>query len=86
MSSSNEPKPPSQRDAKFPKVMTFPEGWITENIPTNHPNGKNASTSIQPDGNTRPVSVVSDDELLNRRLDPFPRPNTIPNGWDLSTH
>ncbi len=83
--SPTEPKPPSQRDGKFPKVLTFPEGWNTESMTAAHSNGKTVPTSDQADENTRPVSVVSDEELLNRRLDPFPRPNTIPNGWDTST-
>lgn len=83
--SNVEPKPPSQRDEKFPKVMTFPEGWNTEAMTASQANGKAAPAGVQADENTRPVPVVNDEELLNRRLDPFPRPNTIPNGWDLST-
>jgi hypothetical protein len=83
--STYEPKPPTRRDEKFPKTMTIPEGWITEGMTAGPANGKTVPPAQQPDGNTRPVPAVDDEELLNRRLDPFPRPNTIPGGWDLST-
>ena len=78
-----DPKQTEHREEKFPKTMTIPEGWNTENI-IGHRNGKDAPNGSPANGNIRPAAAVSDDELLNRRLEPFPRPNTIPSDWDLS--
>jgi len=79
-----EPKPPTRRKDHFYKTMTIPQGWNTENITTSHSNGKVSAFGSQPVTNTRPIATASSEALINRQLDPFPRPNTIPAGWDLS--
>ena len=78
------PNPPSRKEEDFPKTTTIPEGWIIEEIMQN-PSGSPDDSSSQAEDNTRPAPVVDDESLFNRRLDPFPKPNTIPAGWDLSS-
>jgi hypothetical protein len=77
------PNPPSRKEEDFPKTTTIPEGWIAESLPLP---GAAASLETAPaEGeNTRPAPVASDESLFKRGLDPFPKPNTIPTGWDLS--
>jgi hypothetical protein len=81
MTAIMDPNPPSRRDEDFPKTTTIPEGWMTETL-VNGTEGQ--AKSADPADNTRPTPVVDDETLFTRRLDPFPKPNTIPNGWDLS--
>ena len=90
MSAHTDPNPPSRKDESFPKTTTLPEGWSgdalmsTYNPPAAIPPQEGeftASGAMQ--CSHRPAPQV-DEELFNRRLDPFPKPNTIPNGWDLS--
>jgi hypothetical protein len=75
------PNPPSRKEEDFPKTTTVPEGWIFEAL-TSAPVPNTGNTAAEPD--TRPAPVVEDETLFTRRLDPFPQPNTIPNGWDIS--
>jgi hypothetical protein len=96
MTGKTDPNPPSRRAEDFPKTTTIPEGWITEELMDYYnrpapeaPNGKTPSeASANGNGssveNTRPTPVVDDETLFTRRLDPFPKPNTIPTGWDVS--
>ena len=81
MSTVNEPNPPSRKKESFPKTTTIPEGWDSEPLmdSTSQTAGKNGRAQNR----LRPTPQV-DEELFSRRLDPFPKPNTIPNGWDLS--
>ncbi len=85
MSNNNEPNPPSRKQESFPKTTTIPEGWNGEALMA-----ANNSAMVVPDTGSDRVQAVSrpapnvDEELFGRRLDPFPKPNTIPNGWDLS--
>jgi hypothetical protein len=92
------PKPPSRREEDFPKTTTIPEGWIAEALPSTT-GASNSTGAPEGEENTRPAPVVEDESLFTRRenpvvedeslftrrLDPFPKPNTIPDGWDLST-
>jgi hypothetical protein len=91
MSANYEPNPPSRREEDFPKTNTIPNGWVTDALmekynPTEPvpATGKDRSNGRHPEENTRPAPVVNDEGLFARRLDPFPAPNTIPSGWDLS--
>jgi hypothetical protein len=81
MSTNLDPNPPARRDEGFPKTTTIPEGWVTDAMMQSY----NESGPATPEGDTgtRPVADV-DESLFARRLDPFPKPNTIPNGWDTS--
>ena len=83
MSKNMDPNPPARRDEEFPKTTTIPEGWVTDAMMESY--NQTGPVSPNGDGNngTRPVVDV-DESLFTRRLDPFPKPNTIPNGWDLS--
>jgi hypothetical protein len=76
-----DPNPPSRKEEDFPKTTTVPEGWIVEAL-TDAPVPNTGGTA--PEDNLRPVPQVEDESLFTRRLDPFPQPNTIPSGWDLS--
>jgi hypothetical protein len=91
MSKFTDPNPPSRKEEDFPKTNTMPEGWNGDalmaayNPPTAAPT---SSEATKPNGSgsqcsRRPAPEV-DEELFTRRLDPFPKPNTIPNGWDTS--
>jgi hypothetical protein len=91
MSASYEPNPPSRKEEDFPKTTTIPEGWSHDALmetynstgaPTD--NGSSNGKARSDEANTRPNPVVEDESLFQRRLDPFPKPNTIPTGWDLS--
>jgi hypothetical protein len=97
MTGKNDPNPPSRRDEDFPKTTTIPEGWMTDDLMDYYnrppapasdngadPSQKTARADGQNSENTRPIPVVDDESLFTRRLDPFPKPNTIPTGWDLS--
>ena len=84
MSTVHEPNPPSRKKESFPKTTTIPEGWNGEVLVSR--NQANVNSSGAEDGVqsvTRPTPDV-DEGLFSRRLDPFPKPNTIPSGWDLS--
>jgi hypothetical protein len=85
MSNNTDPNPPARRDEEFPKTTTIPEGWVTDALmESNNNTGPVAiDGSGSTDNGTRPAVEV-DESLFARRLDPFPKPNTIPNGWDLS--
>ncbi len=87
---SSEPNPPSRKDESFPKTTTMPEGWNGDalmaayNPPADFPaeGGEfEANGSVQ--CSLRPIPTA-DEELFAHRLDPFPKPNTLPTGWDLS--
>jgi hypothetical protein len=77
------PNPPSRKEEDFPKTGTIPEGWIIEGI-MQKPSGSSDDSASQAE-NTRPAPVVEDESLFKRRLDPFPKPNPTPSGWDLSS-
>jgi hypothetical protein len=84
MSSNHEPNPPSRRQESFPKTTTIPEGWNGDALMASYnPNMIPDGAEDEVQAATRPAPDV-DEELFSRRLDPFPKPNTIPNGWDLS--
>ncbi len=85
MNTSTEPNPPSRREEDFPKTNTFPEGWIMDELmgkynPSEPPMPQTGNNGHE----SRPVPQVDDESLFTRRLDPFPKPNTIPTGWDMS--
>jgi hypothetical protein len=84
MSTPNEPNPPSRKQESFPKTTTIPEGWNGDALMASYNpevNSECPESGVQ--ASTRPAPQV-DEELFQRRLDPFPKPNTIPTGWDLS--
>ena len=84
MSTILDPNPPARRDEAFPKTTTIPEGWVTDSmVPAANQPGPAVPEVDKANTGTRPVAEV-DESLFARRLDPFPKPNTIPNGWDLS--
>lgn len=85
MSYNLDPNPHARRDEEFPKTTTIPEGWVTDALMESYNHTGPVSTEAEGTTNngTRPVAEV-DESLFSRRLDPFPKPNTIPNGWDLS--
>jgi hypothetical protein len=77
------PNPPSRRDEDFPKTTTIPEGWSAEHLSAAPaPTAGRENSAVE---NTRPAPIVEDESLFTRCLDPFPQPNTIPAGWDLSS-
>jgi hypothetical protein len=82
MSNIQDPNPPARRDEEFPKTTTIPEGWVIDALMASYNETGPANDSNGNHG-TRP-SVEVDESLFTRRLDPFPKPNTIPGGWDLS--
>jgi len=77
------PNPPTRREEDFPKTTTIPEGWSTEHITSGMSNSPEANQSEAVE-NHRPAPVVEDESLFRRQLEPFPKPNTIPGGWDMS--
>lgn len=79
----HDPNPPLRKEEDFPKTTTIPEGWIAEALPRP---GLEADQEIASAGSEsqRPAPVARDESLFTRGLEPFPKPNTIPNGWDLS--
>lgn len=83
MSTTNEPNPPSRKKESFPKTTTIPEGWNGEALLRSKDSSTSASSENGAQTSTRPTPDV-DEQLFARRLDPFPKPNTIPGGWDLS--
>lgn len=84
MTTNQDPNPPARRDEAFPKTTTIPEGWVTDAMMASYNQTGPVSQEVDPaNTGTRPVADV-DESLFARRLDPFPKPNTIPNGWDLS--
>jgi hypothetical protein len=82
MSNILDPNPPARREEEFPKTTTIPEGWVTDALMESY-NHTGPVEGDAADNGTRPTTEV-DESLFTRRLDPFPKPNTIPNGWDLS--
>ena len=81
MSTKYDPNPPSRRDESFPKTTTIPEGWVSDAIMESYNHTGPAANGHNGNGAERPTVDV-DESLFSRRLDPFPKPNTIPNGWD----
>ena len=79
-----DPNPPTRKDESFPKTTTMPEGWNGDALLSSaSPAGRMPEAGDPAQGGQRPIPAV-DEELFTRRLDPFPKPNTIPTGWDLS--
>jgi hypothetical protein len=78
-----DPNPPTRKNESFPKTTTLPEGWNGDALMSSGSGAGRNSESSPAQSGQRPVPVV-DEELFTRRLDPFPKPNTIPTGWDLS--
>lgn len=84
MSKKQEPNPPARRDEEFPKTTTIPEGWDTDALMESYNHtGPAPANGNGADNGSRPSATV-DEHLFTRRLEPFPKPNTIPTGWDLS--
>jgi hypothetical protein len=83
MAKNYDPNPPSRRDESFPKTTTIPEGWVSDAIMEsyNHTGPSSNGHGEHGKGIERPTVTV-DENLFSRRLEPFPKPNTIPNGWD----
>ena len=84
----SEPNPPSRKEEDFPKTTTIPDGWVMPEL-MNVYNAEEQNPVPATGGNgkthdARPTPQVDDETLFTRRLDPFPKPNTIPTGWDLS--
>lgn len=84
MYSSTEPNPPSRKNEDFPKTTTIPEGWNGDALIASAANGSAPEAGDEKvQASSRPAPQV-DEDLFTRRLEPFPKPNTIPTGWDLS--
>jgi hypothetical protein len=83
MSTMMDPNPSTRKNEAFPKTTTLPEGWNGDALMTSASASPSARKDAVSEENVRPTPTV-DEELFSRRLDPFPKPNTIPNGWDLS--
>lgn len=84
MYSTIEPNPPSRKNEDFPKTTTIPEGWNGDALMASAVNGAPSETGEEKvQASSRPAPEV-DEDLFTRRLEPFPKPNTIPTGWDLS--
>lgn len=82
MAATFDPNPPSRRDEDFPKTNTVPEGWVSDAIMQKYNNVPVPNTGAQE--NTRPTPQVDDESVFYRRMDPFPKTNTVPGGWDVS--
>jgi hypothetical protein len=83
MAATFDPNPPSRKDEDFPKTNTVPEGWVSDALMQKYNGMPVPDTGTRPE-NTRPAPQVEDESVFTRRMDPFPKTNTVPSGWDVS--
>jgi hypothetical protein len=84
MSPIVEPNPPSRKEEDFPKTTTIPDGWDTYAIMERYNTARPVPTTGKTEtGDPQPPAQSEAGEYC-QTFDPFPKPNTIPSGWDLS--
>jgi hypothetical protein len=92
MSPIVEPNPPSRREEDFPKTTTIPGGWDTQALmecynpvrPVPTTGGAAFAGASAADASAQPPVQADTETGFFQSFDSFPRPNTIPSGWDLS--
>jgi hypothetical protein len=84
MSPNTEPTPPSRREEDFPKTTTIPDGWDTYAIMERYNPARPVPTTGGTDNGTAQPPAQPETGEYFQTFEAFPKPNTIPSGWDLS--